>query len=242
MTLSSTRPKRNPVSSIGSRRSLREGSRSGSSQNHESRNLTTVPTLNQFSSTDQDGIKSYGQKQDQNLDLPKQLPVSIQKLLVTKQVARLIALSLVAGVFYIYSSIVVTNNQWNAERQKLEKLQRQYSEMVAAGESLNYSLMNGIQNSSQNKSGAYFREKPSQVLFLPPINTDISPIKNPSKSLSDETSRDQPLNEAKVNESKATDTLTSAQVLQSPANSSSIKPSNPDFSARNSFSNESLAY
>jgi hypothetical protein len=210
MTLSHSRPLPSPGSPSVSRHSFRDSSRSDS-QINEFHDSPTIPSSSEFV-PGRVITRNFNQSFDGGNDLPKQLPARLQRLLLTKQVARLVALSLVAGVLYVYSNIVITNNQWNAERQKFEKLQRQYRETLAAGESLNYSMSKGIQNGSQNKNSAYAREKPNQVLFLPPLTNNSNPGKENSN---------QPIIEILPSESLSSDTLIDNQITKA-----QLKPSN----------------
>jgi hypothetical protein len=169
MTLSSPKPQAN--------HSLR-GSRQPSARNLPAKKLQPKKLQPRVPNSIDQG---YPKNQNRNdvaiqVKLPKQLPVKIERLLLAKQITRIVALGLISSVMYLYGSTVVMNNEWNIERQKLEKLQRSHREMTAVSESLNYGLAQGIQDGQQDKGNNYSREKPDKAVFLPSSPNTLSAI------------------------------------------------------------------
>jgi hypothetical protein len=179
MTLSSPKPQGNSGKDFfgsGSRSNSRSGSRSKQAQipapnlpvqANQPRILAPVnASVNAPANTPVNPGYS-NQNPPQQPKLPVELPVKLERLLMTKQITRVVALSLISAVLYLHGSTVIMNNEWNDKRQKVEKLQRIHREIIAATENLNHGLSLSGKNGLQNK---YSREKPDKVIFLPSIS------------------------------------------------------------------------
>lgn len=98
-----------------------------------------------------------------NPTVPKQSPFWLRVLFRIQTGSSIITGLLVTGVLLVYASTVYVQQEWTQEYRRLEQLQREHRNLIAADEALKHQLAN---QASQSDAG-YVSPSPDNTIFLP---------------------------------------------------------------------------